>query len=374
MSRFDEMSPLRRGALLIAVTLGVVVVIALVAEGAVRLRALLKYGQVRAIEDAFIYDETIDLRVPRPGYKSGPIAINSLGFRGPDIPAQKPAGTVRLAFLGGSTTYCAENSSNEAVWAHLVTQRLQAEYPDVNFDYVNGGVPGYTTSASLRNFVNRIAQLDPDIVVIYHATNDLSKFGFELAKQQGIVEERPDQGRFWLSDYSLLVHLAELNLKILLRQGAAAATTGKLPIDNNALSLPFRESLEALVTAVTERAPVVALATFATQYRSDQDRETQLAAASTSLYYMPYMSLDGLLQGFAAYNSVIRDVAQLRQVLLLEAAQEIPGDAVHFHDSVHFTDAGSRRMAELVAEGLLESGVVAQRVAAALGTETPYTR
>jgi hypothetical protein len=69
---------------------------------------------------------------------------------------------------------------------------------------------------------------------------------------------------------------------------------------------------------------------------------------------MPYMTAQGLIEGFEAYNEVIRDVAARTESLLIEAAHEIPGNAEHFHDSVHFRDAGSDLLARIVVEGLAQ--------------------
>jgi lysophospholipase L1-like esterase len=69
---------------------------------------------------------------------------------------------------------------------------------------------------------------------------------------------------------------------------------------------------------------------------------------------MPYMSVDGLLEGFEEYNRVIREVATRRSAILVGGESEIPGDSVHFVDSVHFTEAGSRRMAARVSSVLAE--------------------
>src|SRR5262245_63795314 len=85
--------------------LGIVVLLALVAcEGALRIRARLKYGTVVGVRDAMIqYDRDADLNVPQPGYESQGarinIKINSLGFRGDEITREKPARTVRVACL-----------------------------------------------------------------------------------------------------------------------------------------------------------------------------------------------------------------------------------------------------------------------------------
>ena len=77
---------------------------------------------------------------------------------------------------------------------------------------------------------------------------------------------------------------------------------------------------------------------------------------------MPYMSLGALLGGYEAYNQAIRQVARETGALLVEGALDIPGDARHFTDSVHFSDAGSAAMARRVSEALLASSSFKSKV------------
>lgn len=67
---------------------------------------------------------------------------------------------------------------------------------------------------------------------------------------------------------------------------------------------------------------------------------------------MPFMTPRGLLDAYARYNQVIREVAQETGALLIEGENDTPGDGQHFTDSVHFTDAGSRAMATRVSRAL----------------------
>ena len=76
---------------------------------------------------------------------------------------------------------------------------------------------------------------------------------------------------------------------------------------------------------------------------------------TTSLLWMPYMSLQGVLDGFDAYDRVIREVGAAEGVVLVEGEEQIPGDDEHFADSVHFTDAGCRLQADRVLAALLAS-------------------
>src|SRR5688572_26998172 len=79
-------------------TLIALLVMLAAAEIAVRVRQQLKYGSASLVEEYYTYDPKTDLRVPVANLSLGRISINSLGFRGPEIPIPKPAGTVRIAF------------------------------------------------------------------------------------------------------------------------------------------------------------------------------------------------------------------------------------------------------------------------------------
>lgn len=323
-------------------------------EGLVRVRQWLKYQSASPTVHEFETDASSGLRVPRRGMKRGPIEINSLGFRGPELTTPKRQRAVRIAFLGGSTTYCAEVSSNEATWPHLVVDQLARKFPETAIDYVNGGVPGYTTSESLRNLDSRVAPLEPDAIVIYHGTNDLSGDSRRVAEQHGLFHERPDTTSA-LGQWSTLWFLLEKNWTIYRRQAEARVANDRLQFVPAELSPPFQRRLEALVQRAKRHAPVVALVTFSHRVRHHQSREEQLDASNTSLYYMPYMSVEGLLDGFDEYNRVVREVAEKHSVILVDAATAIPGDGEHFVDSVHLSDAGAGLLAELVADGLARS-------------------
>src|SRR5690242_19221609 len=291
---------------------------------AVRVRQWTRYGSMRSVEDTFTFDPVARLRVPIAGKTTGSIRINSLGFRSPELAVPKPIGVVRLAFLGGSTTYCAEVSSNEMTWPHLVWQSLSAALPESRLDYINAGVPGFSVEHLLLNLEKRVRPLAPDVIVIYEATNDFSSDSRELAIGQGLVDRGSPFRESWLSKYSLLWFLLVRNLTI------------------------WR-----LQAAVQDTAPVVAVAGFSARLRRAEAPDTQREAAITALYYMPYMTLDGLISGYEEYNRVIREVALHTGALYIGGEDSIPPDSAHYTDSVHFTDAGSRAMARRVSEALL---------------------
>ena len=80
---------------------------------------------------------------------------------------------------------------------------------------------------------------------------------------------------------------------------------------------------------------------------------------------MPFITPRLLIEGYARYNQIVREVAAETGALLIEGENEIPGDPAHFTDAVHFTDAGSKVMAERVSRVLRASPaleVIASRV------------
>lgn len=328
------------------------------AELGVRVRQHIKFGSLLRIEDTYTIDPKSGLRIPVPGGSFGGIHINSMGFRSPELEIPKAASTVRMAFLGSSTTYCADVSSNENTWPHLVAQKLRAQWPDVNVDYINAGVPGYSVTSSLQNLKSRVAPLAPDIIVIYEGHNDLSGNSFDLAVKEGLASKQTEQNLSWPAKYSLLWYLVEKNLLIISKQRSAHEIEGKLRFDKEALTAPFRRDLKDLVEASKRVAPLVVLVTFSTQLRNEQTPEQQTRAAATSLYYMPYMSINGLIEAYAGYNEVVRQVAQETGSLMISDENSIPGDPQHFVDSIHFTDEGSRVMSQRVAHALLESAAL----------------
>jgi lysophospholipase L1-like esterase len=326
----------------------------LLVEGIVRVRQWVKYGTWKSTAYNFKVDPVSGLTVPVPGQHTRKIWINSLGFRGPELVNPKPIRRIRLAFLGGSTTFCAEVSGDEVTWPHLVWKTFQDTWPYLEFDYINAGVPGYGIKSILRNLEYRIKPLQPDVIVIYEATNDLSKDTRELARKQGLFAGKvEDLSPF--ARWSTAWYLIEKNLQIRVRQMRAAQGIERLEFDPRTLSEGFYQRLRELIETSQKISPVVAVATFSHKVRREQSPEERLRASNTSLYYMPYMSVEGILEGFEEYNRVIREVAQEAGVTLVEGEYTIPGDDRHFNDSVHFKDPGSELMARRVVSALTHS-------------------
>lgn len=112
----------------------------------------------------------------RPGW-SAPEGVreqashNRLGFRGPEPEIPKPAGTFRILCLGGSSTYGSGPTKDE--WTYpAVLQELLRSRGATAVETVNLGTKGWTSTESLINLCLRGWELEPDLVLVYHGTND----------------------------------------------------------------------------------------------------------------------------------------------------------------------------------------------------------
>jgi len=328
-------------------------------EGLVRLRQYRRYGTTLTTYYELEEDPVSGLRIPKPGSEVGPIRVNALGFRGDELDVPKPPGRRRIAFLGGSTTFCAEASALATTWPYQVLQGLRRALPEADLDLVNGGAAAFSTEESLRNLEFRVGPLEPDVVVIYHATNDLVIESRRRAIPLGLYrldEHQPG----WLDRYWLSGYLVRKNLRHRLRRGES--DPGHLAFAPDLLE-PFERRLTTLVEAVRARGSVPVLVTFATRLRAGQTPAEQQAAAASALGYMPFFDTADLLAGYAEANRIVRAVAAATGAVLIEGEEAIPGDAEHFADTVHLRDPGLALQAERVLEGLLGAPEVRARLA-----------
>ena len=337
----------------------VAVLLLLLCEGGLRVRSWLKYGTAATgVRDAMLVrDEAAGLWVPQPGYEvkgaNIHIKINSLGFRGDEFSRAKPPGTFRIVCLGASTTFSAEASSNDAIWTHRLQEKLRSTYPGRQIEVINAAVGGYVSDDNLRNLRHRVLGLNPDLVIYYEANNEIVRDTRELAIREGLIGADGSRQPAWssaLSKVSVLFDLAYKNLAILAR----SRDTARKKFDRVPPDLPSRfvGVLDQMRQELGARQIPLVLSTFIVKYRRDQDRATQIANADVAFYYMPWMSIDGMLDAMDVYNGAIVDYGKRTGVPVVDDRTAIPPDARHFTDCMHLADAGNEMMAERFARFL----------------------
>jgi lysophospholipase L1-like esterase len=297
------------------------------------------------------------------------IKINSLGFRGDEFTKTKPAGTVRIACLGASTTFCAEVSHNHKTWPHRLQEKLAEAYPGVTFEVINTAIGGYTAAENVKNLTHRVLPLDPDLAIYYEGNNEITKDTRQLALDRGLIASaNPRSFTNTVASYSLLFDLTYKNLTILAGRrkaaAAAAATIDRVPPDLPQHFIGLLDEMRGKLAA--KNVPLV-LSTFIVKFRRNQPRDVQLANADVEFYYMPWMSIDGLLDAMDTYNKAILDYAATNRLPVVDDREAVPPDAEHFSDCMHFVDKGAEAMADRFFRYLRTTDVLERAIAKARG-------
>jgi len=96
------------------------------------------------------------------------VRTNSKGFRGPELGPKRP-GVTRIAMLGDSVTF--GWGVQEALTFSAVVQR-ELNARGIPTETVNLGVGNTNTAMEVAAFLNRIDEIDPDLVVLNYFIND----------------------------------------------------------------------------------------------------------------------------------------------------------------------------------------------------------
>ncbi len=284
---------------------------------------------------------------------------NALGFRGPEVQRDKPDGVTRILCLGDSATYGFTVSSDENAWPERLRAVLQAGARNgEKYEVINAAAPGYTSFESLTMLQFRGLDLRPDVVIVYLGFNDL--------RASTWPEVQPDNTHFrksWSLPQDRTVAVLELSRTFLLarwfftdyrNQATELARYVIVPEDGDQLThgqsrandtgvANFRRNLRSIVAVARAHGAQVLLATQAYG-------EATISASHANVVG------DAMTRLAMSVRQVARERESDRGVALLDARRILPAVPGMFADGVHVNDAGSDRLARIVAARLVELG------------------
>ncbi len=117
------------------------------------------------------YEFYIQTELSPPGYiwlsQPNTPYTDRYGFRLPEIPYQKPADKVRVAFLGGSTTHGGYRPYPERA-IRIINQAIGTN----RYEMLNVACSSYSTHQSVKALDRWVLPRKPDIAFVYHGWND----------------------------------------------------------------------------------------------------------------------------------------------------------------------------------------------------------
>jgi len=310
----------------------------------------------------FVADPHVAFRlVPGRVYQlasGGKCTVNSEGYRGREVEIPKPAGTFRIAVLGGSSTFC-YLTDDGVVWTSRLEAKLR-ERVSPAIEVVNAGVPGYSTFESTIHYLYRVRALEPDAVIVYHTWNDLKLFRDLEEKgrlQKGTYQPKPL--RSFLRQFQLA-----WRVRTLFGGGGELAPRELDWLEgrpDDAFSVPpggvaqrFAErGYEDIATLVRADGALPILLSQAGLLAD----ENQGDPAIRERVYTEFAGLDyrEVLAQWEVLTGMIERAAGHHQGVYVDVYDAVPHDLRHFRDHVHLTDRGNEAVAAAVADALADS-------------------
>lgn len=115
------------------------------------------------------------LYIPAPGFSSnGVVQHNAQGYRGDSVPLVRSPDSLRILFMGGSTTYGeAVQHPHDSYPAQFgVRLAADARFGHKKIEIINAGVRWGTTAEILNHYLLKFRYYRPDIVVLNPGGND----------------------------------------------------------------------------------------------------------------------------------------------------------------------------------------------------------
>lgn len=290
-------------------------------------------------------------------------SFNSLGLRGLEIAIRKPADTIRIVCLGGSTTFGDGATTDSTTYPARMERLLRGWYREAPFriEVINAGVQSYNSLESLIYFQTRLLDLSPDIAIAHHALNDgwfmLEMFDFQsdfsTARRTFTLPPR----KWW--EYSPLLSCCfAVGSVTNPYYPARFVNLNTLILTNPMIAMDPRKGrngeMEPQMVAAFERNT----RSFVSIARANQI----IPVLSTQTCFDDAPVGGRWIRAIERLNNVSRDIAASESVGLIDFARAMPWNPVDYYDPTHLRDTlgGLERQARLFAEGLIAMRAVEQ--------------
>jgi lysophospholipase L1-like esterase len=297
---------------------------------------------------------------------------NSLGYRGGEFSREKPEGTYRIVALGGSTTYGVFIDRAEDAYPAQLEGILREEYGYENVEVVNAGVQAYSSWETFINFSFRSLDLDPDLIIVYNAVNDVSMrladpaFFDGLNSGRGIWQFEGDPlpastlYRFvaiklgWLADPRTADGFRRQPEGF--SSCALTVSDGRYYCENFDMT---PEELLAINTAVYFERNMRNLVAVAAQ--NDVEVMFSSWAYSPDRFDHPggdFMTRSFMQAAVAEHNAILQQIAAEQGALYYDFAGELDEDHGWWVDGLHLNPRGAREQARQYAAFIHEQGLI----------------
>ena len=299
----------------------------------------------------------------------GAWAHNARGFRGPEVAAPKPPGVYRIVTLGGSTTYGEFIDRWEDAYPAQLERVLRGRQRPV--EVINAGVPGYSSWEMLISLEFQILDLQPDLLIVYEAINDLYPRLVKPSRYDGLATSKG----LWRTEARAIPASALYRFAALRLGWLEDPVAGQSQFDSSFSAEYCRLNATSTRCDNFDMTPETVLAANPPTYFERNVRSIIAIAHANDVQVMlsswahfpsaipevahgTFMTLGFVRDTVAKHNSILHNVAAAAQVPFYDLAANLPVRRDFWIEGMHLSPAGAREQAALYADFLLQSKLI----------------
>jgi hypothetical protein len=311
------------------------------------------------------------------------LQTNNFGWRGADIAVAKPPRTIRIAFIGASTTIGPhmEPYSYPELVGFWLARWARARHPELSFEVINAGREGIKSSSLQAIVRQELAPVDPDFVVYYEGANQFWPADF-IAAPLPLRSSMSGPAADLLGSYSAIGRRLEGAVKRAVTPGSEPskprlAVSWPADIDENnpdlanphlPIELPhILRDLDTIRDALSPGGGRLVMTSFMWLVYPglvlDPARDADVFAYLNTTFW-PF-TYDHMRRFLDFQTRVFRKYAASHGLDFIDVDAQFPRDPRLFDDAIHMTRAGMHLQAWIVFNGLvaaIERELVAGRL------------
>jgi lysophospholipase L1-like esterase len=271
-----------------------------------------------------------------------PISINSQGFRGTNIPAEKGS-TFRIVALGESTTFGLTCTAGGRPWPELleamIRDRLKLRRP---VEVINAGTASYDIEHNLVRLPLDILPLKPDLIISYHGINGFRLVDSSLPTQFGPAP--PDYRRRPVE----LLAMAEFKVRTMLyNRRFVAELPATSALTTNVMESRYALDYRKLIGLARTNGIRLVLANYSMAVNGQSDPKV------TGFYAKATPPVVWDIHANEAHSRLVAALARENPgVTFVDTHPRLDGRRDNFIDLVHFSEEGEQAMAETMFAGI----------------------
>ncbi len=289
-------------------------------------------------------------------YTSPKLQTNNLGYiNGIDgarqVKIPKPKDLIRINCLGASTTQNYLELNDQIYSYPLELEKILKFEKNKNIEVNNCGSGGYTSSDILVRSLLQNLDTDPDIIIIYHAYNDIKSY-LTPGYSSDYAHSRKNLGENYFKFYlgSLIPNIPLSFFNYLLNKWFSQnhryslvenISKGEYNLNNKdnigeGLST-YERNLQYLITICKSKNIKIALCSFCF-YLYDEVKDDPV-----------HLNFNEIVK---KENIILKKLAKKNEIDFIDVDNQIKKNRENFLDTIHFSHKGMKNLAKILSENI----------------------